>query len=104
MVAPSKRQLAEGESLRSKAITLLGGGGTFLADATTFSTLSGGITGVGSFTKSGAGVLFLTATNTFTGGTTISGGALLIGNGERAAALLEMWTTTERSRSIAATI
>jgi fibronectin-binding autotransporter adhesin len=65
----------------SKAITLLAGGGTFSADATTFSTLSGGISGVGSFTKSGAGVLFLTATNTYTGGTTISGGALLIGNG-----------------------
>jgi fibronectin-binding autotransporter adhesin len=64
----------------SKAITLLAGGGTFLADAG-ISTFSTAITGVGSFTKSGVGALFLTATNTYTGGTTISGGALLIGNG-----------------------
>src|SRR6202030_1571461 len=70
-----------GGIISSKAITLLAGGGTFLADATTFSTLSGGITGVGSFTKSVVGALFLTATNTYTGGTAISGGALLIGNG-----------------------
>ena len=59
--------VGDGGITSSKAITLLAGGGTFSADATTFSTLNGGITGVGSFTKSGAGVSFLTATNTYSG-------------------------------------
>jgi autotransporter-associated beta strand protein len=44
-------------------------------------TLAGAITGAGSLTKSGAGTLTLTASNTYSGGTTILAGALQIGNG-----------------------
>ena len=72
----------------SKAITILAGGGTFLANAGTQSTISSAITGSGSFTKSGAGALILTATNTYSGGTTISGGTLLIGNGGATGSIL----------------
>ena len=48
-----------GGIISSKAITLSEGGGTFLADAGTTSTLSGLITGVGAWTKSGPGTLAL---------------------------------------------
>ena len=40
-----------------KAVNLAAGGGTFLADAVTASTLSGAITGVGAWTKAGPGTL-----------------------------------------------
>jgi fibronectin-binding autotransporter adhesin len=65
----------------SKAITLNSAGGTFLADASTTSTLSGVIGGTGSFTKDGTGTLTLIGENTYSGGTTISGGTLQLGNG-----------------------
>ena len=64
----------------SKPITLGAGGGTFLADAGTASTLSGIISGAGTWTKSGPGLLALSAANTYTGGTIISGGTLLTQN------------------------
>ena len=44
-------------------------------------TYGGVISGTGSMAKLGAGTLTLTGDNTFTGGTTISDGALQIGNG-----------------------
>ncbi|MGE3920442.1 MAG: autotransporter-associated beta strand repeat-containing protein, partial [Gammaproteobacteria bacterium] len=44
-------------------------------------TLDGTISGTGSLTKQLGGVLILTADNTYTGGTTISGGDLQLGNG-----------------------
>src|SRR5208282_2556571 len=65
----------------SKAVTLNAGGGMFLADTGTSSTLSGVISGVGSFTMDGPGKLTLTGANTYTGGTTISAGTLQLGNG-----------------------
>jgi autotransporter-associated beta strand protein len=65
----------------NKAITLNAGGGTFLADSSTASTLSGAITGVGALTKTGSGTLILTGTNTYGGGTTLSAGTLQLGNG-----------------------
>ena len=61
----------------SKPVSLAAGGGTFLADAGTASTLSGAITGVGAWTKAGPGTLALSGTNTYSGGTTIAGGTLL---------------------------
>ena len=65
--------LATGPGITSaKAITLNAGGGTFLADAGTISTLSGAITGRGRFTKSGLGLLKLSGSNFYSGNTTIS--------------------------------
>src|SRR5207245_2103513 len=64
----------------SKAVTLNGGGGTFLADATTTSSLSGSIGGVGSFTKDGLGVLILSGANTYSGATNVASGTLRAGS------------------------
>ena len=47
----------------------------------TDATLSNVITGAGSISKSGAGALTLSGDNAYTGGTTISGGTLQLGNG-----------------------
>ncbi len=47
-------------------------------DAVTFSPL---ISGSGSLSQAGTGLLTLLASNTYTGGTTVSGGTLQIGNG-----------------------
>jgi outer membrane autotransporter protein len=44
-------------------------------------TLAAAISGGGTLSKSGPGTLILTADNTYTGGTTISGGTLQLGNG-----------------------
>jgi outer membrane autotransporter protein len=69
---------AGGGIISSKAITLNIGGGTFLADAGTSSILNGTISGVGSLTKNGLGVLTLTGANTYSGPTTITGGNLIV--------------------------
>jgi autotransporter-associated beta strand protein len=69
---------AGGGIVSSKAITLNSAGGTFLADAGTASTLSGLITGTGSWTKIGPGTLTLTGANTYTGTTTINAGSLIV--------------------------
>jgi outer membrane autotransporter protein len=64
----------------SKAITLLSGGGTFLADAGTISTLSGPIIGEGSWTKDGLGTLILAGVNTYRGATNVLLGTLEAGS------------------------
>jgi outer membrane autotransporter protein len=64
----------------TKGITLNAGGGRFLADAGTASSLTGVISGVGALTKDGAGELTLTGTNTYSGGTTIENGTLMVGS------------------------
>ena len=69
-----------GGIISSKAITLFEGGGTFLADAGTTSTLSDIITGVGAWIKSGPGTLALAGTNTYSGGTTIAAGMIVAQN------------------------
>jgi autotransporter-associated beta strand protein/T5SS/PEP-CTERM-associated repeat protein len=53
-------------------------GGTFQADAGTFSTLRGVISGPGIFTKTGPGALTLSAANTYTGNTYIAEGSLFV--------------------------
>ena len=63
-----------------KAVTLNAGGGTFLADPNTVSTLSGTISGAGTLTKSGAGTLVLAGVNTYTGGTNVLSGTLQAGS------------------------
>ena len=44
-------------------------------------TIGVAIVGAGDVTKTGPGTVILTAANTYTGGTTISGGTLQLGNG-----------------------
>ena len=64
----------------SKPVNLAAGGGTFLADAGTTSTLNGSITGVGAWTKSGTGTLALAGMNSYAGGTTIAAGTIVTQN------------------------
>ena len=79
--------LASGGGISSgKPITLNAGGGTFLADAGTTSSLSAAIGGVGSLTKNGPGSLALTGTNLYEGGTILNAGILTV-NGAQALGL-----------------
>ena len=55
------------------------------ADSVSFAPL---ISGSGSLTQTGTGVLALTASNTYSGSTTVSGGTLQIGNGGSGASIL----------------
>jgi fibronectin-binding autotransporter adhesin len=55
---------------------------TFEIDnASAVTDVTGAVTGTGGLIKTGSGTLMLTATNTYSGGTTISAGTLQIGNG-----------------------
>jgi fibronectin-binding autotransporter adhesin len=64
----------------SKPITLGAGGGTFLADASTSSTLSGPINGAGGFTKEGPGTLVLAGVSSYGGPTDVAEGTLKAGS------------------------
>ncbi|GAB2789646.1 autotransporter outer membrane beta-barrel domain-containing protein [Dyella kyungheensis] len=55
--------------------------GTLGFDRSDTSTLAGTISGAGSVVQSGSGTTVLTATNIYTGGTTITAGTLQLGNG-----------------------
>ena len=55
-----------------------GGGPTFNVVTNVALNVSGMVSGPGSLTKSGPGTLTLTATNTYTGATTINGGELVV--------------------------
>jgi outer membrane autotransporter protein len=79
------RALADFNSAR--AITLNSNGGTIGTNGFTVNW-TGVVSGPGGLTKSGAGVLGLTADETYTGGTTISGGALRLGNGGTTGSIL----------------
>ena len=63
----------------SRNITLNGMGGGFLVEKAPL-TLSGVIDGSASLTKGGVGTLVLEGTNTYTGGTVLSEGALSVGS------------------------
>jgi T5SS/PEP-CTERM-associated repeat protein/autotransporter-associated beta strand protein len=58
----------------------LGAGGVTVDSNSFNSTLSGTITGTGSFAKINTGAITLSGANTYTGGTTLSNGTLLISN------------------------
>ena len=65
----------------TKLVTLNDGGGTVnVSSSATDFTLGGVIDGTGSLTKTGAGVLILTAANTYSNGTTVSTGTLAVNN------------------------
>ena len=64
-----------------KGITLTGDGDVNILNAGDTATLGGVITGAGKFTKSGAGILVLSGTNTNSGVVSITGGTLSISAG-----------------------
>src|SRR5690606_677011 len=57
------------------------GGGFDIADAGNTFTVGQKLASGGALTKSGAGTLVLTANNSYTGGTTVLGGILQLGDG-----------------------
>ncbi|HEY4146948.1 autotransporter-associated beta strand repeat-containing protein [Pinirhizobacter sp.] len=63
----------------ARDMTLGSGGGTF--DTTVDATLTGTITGAGALNKIDSAALVLAGDNTYSGGTTITGGVLQLGNG-----------------------
>ncbi|MCL7999697.1 autotransporter outer membrane beta-barrel domain-containing protein [Brucella sp. 21LCYQ03] len=69
----------------SRAVLLTSHGGTISVDANKTATFGGifknALKATGSLTKSGDGTLIMTAANTYTGGTTVSGGILQLGDG-----------------------
>ena len=66
----------------SNGSTITAAAGTILeANSGVIGTIGVGIVGAGDVTASGPGTVILTAANTYTGGTTISGGILQLGNG-----------------------
>ncbi|UXN58146.1 autotransporter-associated beta strand repeat-containing protein [Phyllobacterium zundukense] len=62
-------------------VVTLAGAGTFLTNAGTTTTLTGGITGAGGLAKDGAGALVVAGDAVHSGGTTITAGILQVGNG-----------------------
>ncbi|HYT66058.1 MAG TPA: autotransporter-associated beta strand repeat-containing protein [Vicinamibacterales bacterium] len=62
--------------------------GTLVFNQNFSGLFSGSISGSGSFTKSGTGTVILDGTNTYTGGTTVSGGALVGTTGSLQGAIL----------------
>ena len=72
----------------NRTLTLHDGGGTLATAAGTTFTVNSAIGGNGALTKSEGGTTVLTAANTYTGGTTISGGTLQLGTGGTSGSIL----------------
>ena len=72
---------ASGSFSTSLPMTLTGSGGNATVDTAGYSvTLSGSLSGLGGLTKTDSGTLVLVGSNTYSGGTIISGGTLQLGN------------------------
>jgi outer membrane autotransporter protein len=71
----------------TRPITLNAPGGTIDTNGNN-TTISQGITGAGQLTKLGAGILTLTGTSSYSGGTTIAAGTLQLGNGGTSGSIL----------------
>src|SRR5205085_1279846 len=72
----------------SGAGRILLGAGALTAATTSATVFSGIISGTGTFIKDGSGTLTLTGANTYSGGTTIIGGVLQLGNGGTTGSIL----------------
>lgn len=68
-----------GDDLSSRTITFLSGGGTIDTNGQNLALAGSLGSGVGGFTKAGAGTLTLNAAATYTGATTVSNGTLALG-------------------------
>ncbi len=72
-------RLTSGSSSTFRGMTLGASGGTLdLPASSSLLSLSGVITGTGSFTKTGSGRLLISAVNTYSGGTVIQGGTVVL--------------------------
>lgn len=67
-------------SATNRTISLGAGGGTISIEALSVVEMNGVVSGSGSFTKAGTGIINLNVANTYTGGTIINGGALYATN------------------------
>ncbi len=74
-------QIGNGGTIGSIVTTAIADNGALVYDRSDAITFSGTISGVGSLTQAGTGLLTLTGTNTYTGNTTISSGTVQLGNG-----------------------
>ncbi|MEO8297523.1 MAG: autotransporter-associated beta strand repeat-containing protein, partial [Burkholderiales bacterium] len=70
--------LASGAAV-DNAVSLGVNGGTLAVDADAMAVLTGAVSGDGTLTKDGEGVLYMVGDNTYTGATLINAGAVLIG-------------------------
>ncbi|MCL2760558.1 MAG: autotransporter-associated beta strand repeat-containing protein, partial [Desulfuromonadales bacterium] len=78
-----------------RATTLNAGGGTFDVNDGTTLAMTGIIDGAGSLTKTDTGTLELAGVNTYTGGTTLENGTIVIGNNNAlGTGTLAMWEGT----------
>ena len=84
-VAPSSGGITLSAQAGPLTTTVLGtidnGGTTLTIAATANVTLGGAVSGSGGLSKTGPGLLTLTASNLYSGGTTISAGTLTVGSG-----------------------
>ncbi len=71
----------------TRTVNVAGGGGTIQTESGVTFEIGQGIGGTGGLTVTGPGSLVLAGTSTYTGGTTISGGNLQLGDGTSAGAI-----------------
>jgi autotransporter-associated beta strand protein len=65
-------------TFNSPVLTLNTPNGTGALDTSAYTVTLSGVTGLGNLIKIGSGKLILSSTNTYTGGTTVAGGTLIV--------------------------